>query len=416
MFICHCGRFHHNHYFKCHCHCHCHYYCRCSALKNYRSQVKDSDLSKNKYENPNKADDLKNFKTGFSYFQKFLKLTGIQGRASKFVSSLALKFLKKLARCIGCAFFLSCCSSCILLLTQIFTSIFFFIPSNMIPNINNSFISDGAIVSISAFDSNMISATTTGNMLIWDSKFQNVKKNVKTGIIVDLEYFNNTKIVSINRDCFMLVHTNDGELILDLNLKKFGSLNSLHIHDTENIIIGTSSGKILFLSPEGNISNVLDNKASLISVIMLKNGNLVSADSNKEIKIRNGYLYEQVSITLTNHDLESIKKLDAYTLLDIEFIFYSIGSNLYIINSNNGKICNKINASNNIVSFTWLFNTTLMVLADSKSLSYYNLTDGLLMKKLKFDSEILCLDSNSDSIFIGEGNGKIKVINGNISE
>lgn len=246
--------------------------------------------------------------------------------------------------------------------------------------------------------------------MIWDSELKNVKKLVNTGILIDLKYLNESKIVSINRDSFMFIHSREGELILELNLTQFGNLNSLFIHNSENIIIGSSSGNIILLDSVGNITAIVENGINLISALKLANGDLVSADSGKEIKIRRSFFYKKVSKTIRNNDFGAINNLFVYSILDIEYIFYSIGSNLIIIDSFIGKIINKITAISNIVSFTLLLNNTILATANSKSLNYYNISNGLLINESKFDSEILCVVSNSTSIYIGEGNGNIEVV------
>ncbi|RNA07896.1 hypothetical protein BpHYR1_026268 [Brachionus plicatilis] len=346
----------------------------------------------------------------------FLKATGLWGRATQRLNSLGLKILRKIAKFIGCSFLFTCCSSCTLFFTTTIASIFFFIPFDTSPAIGKSLMSDasgGAILAISSFESKLASASTLGDLVIWDSQSEQIKVSVNSGILVDLKYLNKTKLVSINRDSFMLIHTHDGCLILELNLTQFGSLNSLNIYNSENIIIGTSGGSILFVNSTGNITALVHNGASLISALQLTNGDLVSADAQKEIKIRKGQSYERVNRAIGIDELGAIKKLDAYFILEIEYIFYCVGINLYVIDSFSGQMVNTITAISNIVSFKFFFNSSTVVVANSRSVSYFNVTDGALLNETKFDSEILCLDTNSESIFVGEGNGNVKVVDAN---
>ncbi|CAF0750891.1 unnamed protein product [Brachionus calyciflorus] len=273
---------------------------------------------------------------------------------------------------------------------------------------NKTFIGHrGSVISLATSGTELIaSGSSLGEIFIWDITKGLTQKIQSTGSIKSLNFLDLNNLISISSDGTLTFW--DIQNVQSYRINKYnnyGSFNSLVLNDQKQILIRTSSNNILIFDPSGNLINTFKMNSNILSISLLKNGNLVTTSgfSLNIWDLNNFVLLKTFNTYVPTNNLLVTKEILGLN----ESIVYSSGLIVYVLDAQTGDLIRTITVVDTITSLTQLSNG-LIAVSTRNSVFYYNLATGQLINYvLNLNGQILTILANGDNILLGTNFGAV---------
>lgn len=251
----------------------------------------------------------------------------------------------------------------------------------------------------------MVSASSTGGIAVWNKNTGQFVKLINTGIVKDIKHINSDTVVTLNSQRSLTYWNTNVNQIRTVLSNQNEDLTALLVISQNEIVVGTSGARMLVLNSNGDIVKNISTGASITSLAMLQNGDIISTDTDKNIKIWSNYENDATFSRKTDPAL--IYNVATTSNLNQSYIIYSINSIFYVLNSSNGALVQNFVLPSQINAFKELGNGNLAI-SSGKTIYYYNLISGRDSKSAtNVSSDILSLDRSESTLYVGTSSGDI---------